>query len=161
MGIVVAVWWGCSGKPSFLPCKEPACTALPQQALKRTIGAVQRLNRKECEELWLYFTAREDTVLTAVSCIVPAEMYVHWSACFTTRIYVKYFDYWPCSARYNNLESSLFFIESLDCIRVQWTMDLVVEQMQCGECMVVKLMVFTAFNYSACLHRLVDSLQNE
>ena len=126
MGIVVAVWWGCSGKPSFLPCKEPACTALPQQALRRTIGAVQRLNRKECEELWLYFTAREDTVPTAVSCIVPAEMYVHWSACFTTRIYVKYFDYWPCrkcSARYNNLESSLFFIESLDCILYKSTMD--------------------------------------
>ena len=37
--------------------------------------------------------------------------------------YVKYFDYWPCSARYNNLESSLFFIESLDCILYKSTMD--------------------------------------
>ena len=46
---------------------------------------------------------------------------VQWSACFTTRLYVKYFDY--CSARYNNLESSLFFIESLDCILYKSTMD--------------------------------------
>ena len=152
MGIVVAVWWGCSGKPSFLPCKEPACTALPQQALRRTIGAVQRLNRKECEELWLYFTAREDTVPTAVSCIVPAEMSVQlyseahvlqrssmWSILIIGPLCNAVLGIIIWKAAYFSLKVWIVY-----CIRVQWTMDLVVEQMQCGECMVVKLMVFTA-----------------
>ena len=133
MGIVVAVWWGCSGKPSFLPCKEPACTALPQQALRRTIGAVQRLNRKECEELWLYFTAREDTVPTAVSCIVPAEMYctAHFTAVkrmfYNTALCEVIWIIGPVGnavlgiiiwkAAYFSLKVWIVY-----CIRVQWTM---------------------------------------
>ena len=117
MGIVVAVWWGCSGKPSFLPCKEPACTALPQQALKRTIGAVQRLNRSArsfgCTSLQGSSNCSELHRSCRNVCTVKRMFY----------FYVKYFDYWPCSARYNNLESSLFFIESLDCILYKSTMD--------------------------------------